>query len=77
MEKVIAIVTKLPEKSRARRKLTGVLITGLWDSLEHPPLSFQGPKYQYRQADGSHNVRDGGMLPPLAKQSADAQGRMF
>ncbi|GIZ44782.1 hypothetical protein CKM354_000797100 [Cercospora kikuchii] len=55
MEKVIAIVTKLPEKSRARRKLTGVLITGLWDSLEHPPLSFQGPKYQYRQADGSHN----------------------
>jgi hypothetical protein len=56
MEKVIAVVTKLPEKSKARRKLTGVLVTGLWDSLEHPPLSFHGAKYQYRQADGSCNV---------------------
>ncbi|EGP87976.1 unnamed protein product [Zymoseptoria tritici ST99CH_1A5] len=55
MEKVIAVVTKLPQNSKARRKLTGILITGLWNSLDHPPLTFQGPEYQYRRADGSYN----------------------
>ena len=52
----MGIVAKLPETSRARKKLTDILIKGLWDSLEHPPLSFHGPKYQWRQADGSYNV---------------------
>ena len=52
----MAIVAKLPETSRARKRLTDILIQGLWDSLEHPPLTFHGPKYQWRQADGSYNV---------------------
>lgn len=51
------LVAKLPETSYARRKVTGLLVDELWDSLQHPPLSYIGDQYQYRQADGSHNVR--------------------
>lgn len=56
METIIAMVGALPENSRHRRKLTNFLITGLWDSLEHPPITFHGPQYVYRTADGSYNV---------------------
>lgn len=56
MEKVIAIVAMLPRTSKARQRLTGVLIDQLWRSLQHPPLSYFGNKYQYRTPDGSYNV---------------------
>lgn len=56
MEKIIALVTTLPRNSKARTKLTGVLIDKLWSSLPHPPLSYLGNKHQYRTADGSCNV---------------------
>ncbi|KAG2416425.1 hypothetical protein HFD88_007640 [Aspergillus terreus] len=55
MEKVIAIVAMLPRTSKARQRLTGVLIDQLWRSLQHPPLSYFGNKYQYRTPDGSYN----------------------
>lgn len=56
MESIISIVAAMPPKSKHRAKLTNFLITGLWDSLEHPPISHHGPKFQYRTADGSYNV---------------------
>ena len=56
MERLITIAAALPESSKTRTKLTNVMIDGLWDSLQHPPLSYMGDKYQYRQADGSYNV---------------------
>ena len=65
----MAIVAKLPESSRARKRLTDVLIKGLWDSLDHPPLSFHGPQYQYRTADGSYNVSYSQMLIALDAQN--------
>lgn len=53
---MIQLVSALPEASIARKKLSGVLTKDLWDSLQHPPLSYLGNKYKYRQPDGSHNV---------------------
>ena len=55
MEKLIAMTGALPEDSKQRRLLTEVMVDGLWDSLQHPPLSYMGDKYQYRSADGSNN----------------------
>ncbi|KAF7625730.1 prostaglandin G/H synthase 2/cyclooxygenase 2, pgh2/cox2 [Aspergillus flavus] len=55
MEKLIAIVSSLPRNSKAREKLTGVLIDTLWQSLPHPPMTYLGNKYQYRTPDGSYN----------------------
>ena len=65
-EKLMAIVAKLPESSRARKRLTDILIKGLWDGLDHPPMSFHGPQYQYRTADGSYNVGHSRMVTALA-----------
>ncbi len=28
----------------------------MWGSLQHPPQSYYGDEFQYRQADGSNNV---------------------
>lgn len=53
---MIAIATSLPRTSKARKKLSGLIIDTLWKSLQHPPLSYLGNKYQYRTPDGSFNV---------------------
>ncbi|KAL3487811.1 heme peroxidase [Aspergillus germanicus] len=55
MEIIISTVASLPHGSKIRTKLTNVLINSLWESLEHPPISFLGDKYQYRTPDGSYN----------------------
>ncbi|KAF1969427.1 prostaglandin G/H synthase 2/cyclooxygenase 2, pgh2/cox2 [Bimuria novae-zelandiae CBS 107.79] len=55
MERLISIAAALPETSKTRSKLTDTMIDGLWDSLQHPPLSYMGDKFQYRTADGSYN----------------------
>lgn len=31
------------------------MVKTLWESLEHPPLSYEGDEYRYRMADGSNN----------------------
>lgn len=56
-ERLIALAASLPETSAARKKLTATMIDSLWGSLQHPPLSYHGDKYQYRTPDGSYNVR--------------------
>src|SRR5579862_1237414 len=56
MERIIQIAAKLPASSRNGQKLTGNLINQIWISLQHPPLSYVGPQFQYRMADGSNNV---------------------
>ena len=57
MERVIQLAASLPDGSETRTKLTGTLLKGLWDSLQHPPLSYLGDDNEYRTADGSNNVR--------------------
>ncbi|KAI9763875.1 MAG: hypothetical protein M1840_009059 [Geoglossum simile] len=55
MERIIQIAAKLPASSRNGHQLTGSLINQIWISLQHPPLSYLGPRFQYRMADGSNN----------------------
>ncbi|KAJ5085033.1 hypothetical protein N7532_009804 [Penicillium argentinense] len=55
MERVIQLVSRLPDESKNRTKLTNVFLNELWDSLPHPPLAYVGEKYAYRSADGSYN----------------------
>lgn len=56
MERLIALTASLPQDSKMRAKLSGTLVGTLWDSLQHPPLSYYGEQHQYRTADGSFNV---------------------
>lgn len=56
MERIIALTASLPQNSKMRAKLSHTLVGTLWDSLQHPPLSYFGDKFQYRTADGSYNV---------------------
>lgn len=65
MHMLMEVAAKLPEGSNARTKVTNTLITGLWDSLDHPPMGFQGPKYMYRMADGSNNVSFTAFFAPV------------
>ncbi|KAL8669232.1 MAG: hypothetical protein Q9168_006169 [Polycauliona sp. 1 TL-2023] len=55
MEHLMQIVAGLPSNSKLRVDLTNSFIDELWNSLEHPPMSYLGDKYTYRQPDGSHN----------------------
>ncbi|OGM41008.1 fatty acid oxygenase [Aspergillus bombycis] len=55
MENIIKLVSGLPGNSKTRAELTNKFLNELWDSLPHPPLSFVGPEYSYRSADGSNN----------------------
>lgn len=55
MERVIQLVSGLPSLSKNRVELTNAFIDELWNSLQHPPLSYMGDKFTYRQADGSYN----------------------
>lgn len=55
MERLIQLTARLPATSALRVKLTEKQVGQLWDSLQHPPQSLLGDKYQYRSADGSYN----------------------
>ncbi|KAI9681280.1 MAG: hypothetical protein M1817_002563 [Caeruleum heppii] len=55
MEKVIQLASALPDRSDKRTQLTRAFIDDLWTSLEHPPVSYLGQQYIYRQSDGSMN----------------------
>ncbi|TAQ87459.1 hypothetical protein B7494_g4210, partial [Chlorociboria aeruginascens] len=55
MERTIQLVSNLPSNSKNRVKLTNTFVGTLWDSLQHPPPSMLGDRYNYRQADGSFN----------------------
>ena len=50
------LVAKLPSHSKTRVDLTNAFLDELWNSLQHPPMSYLGNKFQYRSADGSGNV---------------------
>lgn len=56
MERVIKLASELPVNSKNGARLTDTLVGKLWSDLQHPPSSFLGDKYKYRQPDGSNNV---------------------
>ncbi|KAL8711250.1 MAG: hypothetical protein Q9220_004395 [cf. Caloplaca sp. 1 TL-2023] len=55
MERIIVLTASLPPNSKMREKLSQTLVGTLWDSLQHPPLSYYGDEHQYRTADGHNN----------------------
>lgn len=55
MERMIQLSARLPPTSKLRVSLTTKQVGQLWNSLQHPPLSYCGDKFTYRQADGSYN----------------------
>lgn len=55
MEEVMQLAAALPDKSSNRVQLTGMFLDELWNTLQHPPMSYLGDKYLYRSADGSNN----------------------
>ncbi|THC96109.1 hypothetical protein EYZ11_004431 [Aspergillus tanneri] len=55
MERIIQLVSGLPGNSKNRVELTNAFLDQLWGSLPHPPLSYMGDDYAYRNADGSNN----------------------
>lgn len=55
MEEIMQLVAALPDKSSNRVQLTGMFLDELWNTLQHPPMSYLGDKYLYRSADGSNN----------------------
>ncbi|KAL9103552.1 MAG: hypothetical protein Q9163_001430 [Psora crenata] len=58
MERTIQLVAGLPTLSKTRRDLTNAFIDELWNSLQHPPMSYLGEKFAYRSADGSNNSKN-------------------
>lgn len=52
----LQLVSKLPSHSKTRVDLTNAFIDELWNSLQHPPMSYLGSEFQYRSGDGSGNV---------------------
>ncbi|KAL8871724.1 MAG: hypothetical protein Q9174_002501 [Haloplaca sp. 1 TL-2023] len=55
MEYLMQLVAGLPSNSKLRVDLTNSFIDELWNSLQHPPMSYMSDKYMYRQPDGSCN----------------------
>ncbi|KAK8200504.1 heme peroxidase [Phyllosticta capitalensis] len=55
MEGLIRTAAKLPDSSKMGTKLTEGFLTQLWNDLEHPPQSYLGQDFKYRQPDGSYN----------------------
>ncbi|KAI1106136.1 heme peroxidase [Jackrogersella minutella] len=61
-ELLIGILTALPSTSNARTQLTDKLIDTLWDTLQHPPLTYVGGDVKYEVVDpeeeaSSHNPK--------------------
>lgn len=55
MEEIMQLIAALPDRSANRVELTSILLDQLWNSLQHPPMSYLGDDFRYRSADGSRN----------------------
>lgn len=52
---VLMVPSSLPDTSIHRKQLTNTFVDQLYNSLQHPPLSYLGDDFKYRRADGSGN----------------------
>ena len=52
MERVIQLVSGLPDRSQKRVDLTNAFLDQLWSNLHHCERSGRRDKFSYRQADG-------------------------
>jgi hypothetical protein len=54
MNKIFAVIPKIPQESEASKTMNDYLITMLYNSLPHPPSSYVGED-RFRKADGGRN----------------------
>lgn len=55
MERIVQLAADLPVTSRTSATLTNAFLNVLWTDLQHPPQSYLGDKFIFRNADGSGN----------------------
>jgi hypothetical protein len=55
MERLIQLCVRQPDGSQESKIATDLLLKQLWNDLSHPPKSYLGDRYKYRQPDGSCN----------------------
>lgn len=55
MERIVQLAAGLPVSSRSSATLTNAFLNQLWTDLQHPPHSYLGKDFLFRQADGSNN----------------------
>lgn len=54
-ETALGIMARVDPTTDVAMKLNDTIIGGLYDTVPHPPAAYLGPKYAWRQADGSNN----------------------
>lgn len=54
-ERVIQVSADLPTNHRLSHTLTKTILSGLWNDLNHPPISYLGYEFTFRKPDGSNN----------------------
>ncbi|KAL1646948.1 hypothetical protein SLS58_003085 [Diplodia intermedia] len=54
-EQVIRLAARLPDDSKMREVMTNFFVKKLWEDLQHPPMSYLGKKYKYRDPEGRNN----------------------
>ncbi|KAA6414639.1 MAG: fatty acid oxygenase [Lasallia pustulata] len=55
MERIVQCASSRKSNSKIGTHLSDQFIDTLWDDLPHPPMSYLGDQYAYREADGSNN----------------------
>ena len=48
-------MSRLPQGSDLQTDLSNAAIGMLYNTIPHPPISYLGPEYTFRQADGGNN----------------------
>ena len=48
-------MSRLPQGSDLQTDLSNAAIGMLYNAIPHPPITFLGPEYTFRQADGGYN----------------------
>ena len=56
------LIGSLPENSVNRAHFTQSQVIQKYDRMLHPPLTYLGDAFQYRQADGKFNVSHVGRI---------------
>ncbi|KAH8920687.1 heme peroxidase [Atractiella rhizophila] len=55
LERIVRMLSRLPDDSKARQTITGSFIDILWKDLTHPPLDWMGVENRWRTPDGRGN----------------------
>jgi hypothetical protein len=51
----LSLLAQLDPRTDVSRKLNNSVINSLYNTVPHPPATYLGPQYSFRQADGGAN----------------------